>query len=89
MPTFHHPNFSLDHAKIHNSTIYTTGQIGGGVHGNLVSPNIKPQAEQMFKNLEAILEEAASGLDRVLSANIFLVNEEEYGEFNEVYLRVC
>jgi hypothetical protein len=43
----------------------------------------------MFKNLEAILVEAGSGLDRVLNANIFLVSEEEYGEFNEVYIRVC
>lgn len=43
----------------------------------------------MFKNLEAILHAAGSSLERVLSANIFLVDPEEYKEFNAVYSEVC
>lgn len=56
--------------------------------GRLVSENVEEQAEQMFRNLEAILTECGSGLERVLSANIFLVDEGDYGAFNEVYLKV-
>lgn len=77
-----------DHAKIFQNIVYTTGQIGGDVDGRLVSENVEEQAEQMFRNLEAILTECGSGLERVLSANIFLVDEGDYGAFNEVYLKV-
>ncbi|GAB7354545.1 hypothetical protein MBLNU459_g5003t1 [Dothideomycetes sp. NU459] len=83
-----YPAGLFHHAKIFNNVVYTTGQIGGDVSGKLVSGDISAQAEQMFKNLEAILEAAGSSLDRVLSANIFLVDPDEYVAFNKVYTKL-
>ncbi|KAK5113233.1 hypothetical protein LTR62_003569 [Meristemomyces frigidus] len=73
------------HAKVHNSIVYTTGQIGGDVSGRLVDTQIKGQAKQTFTNLATILEAAGSTMDRVLSANIYLTEQADYGDFNEVY----
>lgn len=78
----------VDHAKVFNGVIYTTGQIGGDVTGKLVSTELSAQAEQMFANLSAILEAAGSSLDRVLTANIYLTDSAKYAAFNEVYTRV-
>lgn len=77
-----------DHAKVYNGVVYTTGQIGGDVSGKLVSSEVSAQAEQMFANLSAILEEAGSSLDRVLTANIFLTDSANYAAFNEMYTKV-
>ncbi|KAF4310166.1 putative endoribonuclease l-psp protein [Botryosphaeria dothidea] len=77
--------FHKDHAKVFNGVVYTTGQIGADVVGNLVSKDIKPQTEQVLKNLSAILEAAGSSLDRVIKVNIYMVDQTEYAGMNEVY----
>ncbi|KAK7727735.1 hypothetical protein SLS57_002778 [Botryosphaeria dothidea] len=76
------------HAKVFNGVVYTTGQIGADVVGNLVSKDIKPQTEQVLKNLSAILEAAGSSLDRVIKVNIYMVDQTEYAGMNEVYKEV-
>lgn len=77
-----------DHAKVYNGIVYTTGQIGADVAGNLVSKDIKPQTEQALRNLTAILEAAGSSLERVIKVNIYMVDQSEYAGMNEVYKEV-
>ena len=43
--------------------------------------------EQIFLNLRAILEEAGSGLDRLVKTTVFLQNLDDFTEMNEVYAR--
>jgi 2-iminobutanoate/2-iminopropanoate deaminase len=48
---------------------------------------IQEQTEQIFSNLRAILEEAGSGLDRLVKTTVFLQNLDDFQGMNEVYAR--
>jgi 2-iminobutanoate/2-iminopropanoate deaminase len=48
---------------------------------------IAEQTEQALQNLRAILEEAGSGLDRLVKTTVFLQHLDDFGAMNEVYAR--
>jgi 2-iminobutanoate/2-iminopropanoate deaminase len=48
---------------------------------------IAGQTEQVFANLRAILEQAGSGLDRLVKTTVFLQNLDDFAGMNEVYAR--
>lgn len=56
--------------------------------GELVSPDVEGQTEQVFKNLSMILEAAGSSLHCVLRCGVFLVDIGEFTLMNGVYARV-
>jgi 2-iminobutanoate/2-iminopropanoate deaminase len=41
----------------------------------------------VFANLRAILEEAGSGLDRLVKTTVFLIDLGDFAAMNEVYAR--
>jgi 2-iminobutanoate/2-iminopropanoate deaminase len=49
--------------------------------------SIGEQTEQVFANLRAILEEAGSGLDRLVKTTVFLTDLGDFAGMNEVYAR--
>jgi 2-iminobutanoate/2-iminopropanoate deaminase len=57
----------------------STGQIAG--------TTIQEQTRQCLKNVVAILEEAGSSLDKIVSATIVLADEEDFAGMNEEWLR--
>ena len=52
-------------------TIYISGQIGVGADGNLAGSDMKSQAEQVFKNLEAALTAAGAKFSDVVKMNTY------------------
>ncbi len=66
--------------------VFTSGQIGiDPSTGKLVEGGIAAQAEQVMANLAAILEEAGTGLDRIVKTTCFLADIADFAAFNEVY----
>ena len=53
----------------------------------LVGKTITEQTEQVFANLQAILEAAGSGLDKLVKTTVFLQNLGDFAAMNEVYKR--
>ena len=53
----------------------------------LAGGTIQEQTEQVFANLRAILEEAGSGLDRLVKTTVFLSNLSDFAGMNEIYAR--
>ena len=53
----------------------------------LAGASIGEQTEQVFANLHAILEEAGTGLDRVVKTTVFLADLADFHGMNEVYAR--
>ena len=53
----------------------------------MVGDTIGEQTEQIMANLGAILEEAGSGLDRLVKTTVFLVDLSDFQGMNEVYAR--
>ena len=56
-------------------------------HAEIVGEDIGEQTEQVFDNLQAILEEAGSGLDRIVKTTVFLTDLGDFAGMNEVYAR--
>ena len=73
-------------ATVHDGIVYCSGQIGlvPGT-GEFAGDSVEKQAEQVMKNLEAVLEEAGSGFDKVLKCSIFLADMNDFSVVNEIY----
>jgi 2-iminobutanoate/2-iminopropanoate deaminase len=66
--------------------VFVSGQIAvDPAHGDVVGDTIQEQTRQIFDNLEAILTEAGSGLDRLVKTSVFLTNLDDFQGMNEVY----
>jgi len=66
--------------------IFTSGQIPIAPEtGELIKGGIKEQAEQVIKNLKAVLTSAGSDLDHVVKTTCFLSDMADFAAFNEVY----
>ena len=71
-----------------NGLLYTSGQIAlDPVSGELVGKTIEEQAEQVMKNLVAILEAAGTKPENVVKTLCFLTDIKDFAAFNEVYAR--
>jgi 2-iminobutanoate/2-iminopropanoate deaminase len=68
--------------------VFVSGQLAlKPDHGEIVGETISEQTEQVFVNLRAILEEAGSGLDRLVKTTVFLTDLGDFAGMNEVYAR--
>jgi len=56
--------------------------------GQLVGPDVESQTEQVFRNIEAILDAAGTDLSRVLRCGVFLTDLRDFEAMNAVYERV-
>ena len=68
--------------------VFVSGQLALEPGGSeIVGDTIGEQTEQVLTNLGAILEEAGSGLERLVKTTVFLVNLSDFQGMNEVYAR--
>jgi 2-iminobutanoate/2-iminopropanoate deaminase len=71
-----------------NGFVFVSGQLSlEPEHAEIVGDSIGEQTEKVFDNLQAILEEAGSGLDRIVKTTVFLVDLGDFAGMNEVYAR--
>ena len=68
--------------------VFVSGQLAlRPGESEMVGDTIAEQTEQIMANLGAILQEAGSGLDRLVKTTVFLVNLADFQGMNEVYAR--
>ena len=68
--------------------LFTSGQIAlDPVTGELVKDGVEAEAEQVFRNLAAVLEEAGCSPADVVKTTVFLANLNDFGVVNAVYAR--
>lgn len=68
--------------------VFVSGQLAlRPGESELAGGTIQEQTEQVLANLRAILEEAGSGLDRLVKTTVFLANLADFQGMNEVYAR--
>ncbi|MBP1559014.1 MAG: RidA family protein [Oscillospiraceae bacterium] len=66
--------------------VFTSGQIAlDPATGNLVGQDITEQAEQVMKNLAAVLKAAGSSFENVVKTTCFLNDMADFAAFNQVY----
>ena len=66
--------------------VYTSGQIPlDPATGAVVGDEIRTQAEQVMRNLSAVLTAAGSSLEKAVKTTCFLSDMTDFAVFNEVY----
>jgi 2-iminobutanoate/2-iminopropanoate deaminase len=69
-----------------NGLVFVSGQLGlTPGHAELAGDTIEDQTRQVFDNLEAILTEAGTGLDRIVKTTVFLASLDDFQGMNSVY----
>ncbi|MBO4887391.1 MAG: RidA family protein [Firmicutes bacterium] len=75
-------------AMISGDMLYTSGQIPvDPATGAIVEGGIEAQAEQVMKNLAAVLEAAGTTFDKVVKTTCFLQSMDDFAAFNAVYAK--
>ena len=73
-------------AIVSGGLVYTSGQIAINPEtGSIEASGIVEQAEQVMKNLGAVLSAAGSSFDKAIKTTCFLYNMDDFAAFNEVY----
>ncbi len=79
-------NSTYSQATVFDRFVFVSGQLGiDPLTNRLAGDDMRSQTRQALVNIERILKEAGSGLDRVARCNLYLADYNRLGEANEVY----
>ena len=67
---------------VHNDTVYLCGQVADNSDGD-----IGAQTENMLAKVDALLEQAGSGREHILSASLYLRDMKDFAGMNAVWDR--
>ena len=74
---------------VHHGLVYVAGQLPiDPASGVVLDADMEAQAERTLRNVEAILLEAGSGLELVLSLTIFVTDRADWSAVNAVCERM-
>jgi 2-iminobutanoate/2-iminopropanoate deaminase len=66
--------------------LFCSGQIGiDPVTKKIVDGGVTAQAEQIFKNIKAVLEAAGASMQNIVKATVFLKDMGDFKTVNEIY----
>lgn len=75
-------------AIVLNDILFTSGQIPvNPATGEIAGDTIETQAEQVMKNLDAVLTEAGTSFENAVKTTCFLADMSDFAAFNEVYAK--
>lgn len=75
-------------AIVLNDILFTSGQIPVDPStGELAGETIEAQAEQVMKNLDAVLKEAGTSFENAVKTTCFLADMGDFAAFNEIYAK--
>jgi len=73
-------------AIVAGDTLYTSGQIAlDPATGHLVAGDVRAQATQVMRNLQAVVEAAAFTMADVVKTTIYLASMDDFAAVNEIY----
>ncbi|CAK7201036.1 hypothetical protein SEUCBS139899_003737 [Sporothrix eucalyptigena] len=80
------PYAALSQATVFNGLVFCSGALGvDPVTMEMVEGNIANRTTRALENIKIILEEAGSGVDKVLKVNIFVTSISDVAELNKAY----
>ena len=87
-PTTVHPVKAYSHAIRNGNILHIAGQVAMDPQGNLVGRgDIKAQAEQVYRNLKAVVEAAGGTMQHIAKITTFTRNVAYRGAISEVRAR--
>jgi len=81
------PHGPYSHAVKSGNMLYISGQVPFDNNDTLIGSDIAAQTEQTMKNLASLLSSAGLGMSNVVKTTVYLVDWNDFSEFNKVYAR--
>ncbi len=76
-------------ATVAGGVVYCSGQVAlDPISGELVGADVSTQAEQVVRNLGAVLEAAGSSFAQILRCTVYLIDMSDFQAVNAVYTRM-
>ena len=72
-------------ANVIGNMVFTSGQLGMDPATGELKEGLEEQTKQALENLKAILEEAGSGLDKVIKTTCFMADMGDFAAMNAIY----
>ena len=72
-------------ANVIGNFVFTSGQLGMDPATGDLKEGLEAQTHQALMNLKAILEEAGTGLDKVIKTTCFLQSMDDFAAMNAIY----
>ncbi|MSQ41025.1 MAG: RidA family protein [Dehalococcoidia bacterium] len=83
-----HKATGYSHAVRVGSTVYVAGQVALDIEGRLVGPgDFAAQAEQAYRNLQAVLAAAGSSLGHIVKLTTYLTRAQDIPRYREARAR--
>ena len=76
--------YPLSPGIIAGDTVYLSGQVPISADGS-IPDGIEAQTALVMDQIEALLTEAGSGMDRIVKCTVFLTDKADFAGFNEAY----
>lgn len=72
-------------AIVANGFVFAAGQIGTDSKTGTLADGFEAQAEQVLKNIGAVLKASGSSIENVVKATVFLADMNDFPKMNEIY----
>jgi len=72
-------------AQIVNGLVLTSGQIGIDPTTGNMCDGLEAQCEQVFKNVDAVLEAAGTNICKCVKTTVFITDMNSFGVVNGIY----
>ena len=80
------PGGQYSHGTVANGFVFVSGQLPISATGEkLVDASFAEQARQVLANVEAVLTECGSGIDRLVQVRVYVDDVANWPEFNRLY----
>jgi 2-iminobutanoate/2-iminopropanoate deaminase len=77
---------AFPHAVIAGDLIFISGTPGiDPTTGQIISADFEQQVRQSFSNIKTILEDAGSGISKIVKTTIFMVAGNDFAVINKIY----
>lgn len=70
-----------------NNMVYTSGVIPVNPATGEIPDGVEAQAEQVFKNMTALLEASGTSMEQVVKTTVFIKEMNDFGKINEIYAK--
>lgn len=74
-------------AQIVGNLVFCSGQIPVIPETGELAQGLEAQANQVFKNIAALLSAAGSDISKVVKTTVFIKNMDDFGAINAIYAR--
>ena len=74
-------------ARVVGNLIFASGQIPIVPETGALAEGLEAQANQVFKNISALLAAAGSDISKVVKTTVFIKNMDDFGAINAIYAR--